>query len=74
MFVRLGVALRLDEGVHGSLQQLAAEAAVQLGDGVSWENIKKHQARFTRGRGRSKKHTSEGTLANNAADYLFASL
>lgn len=35
LFVRLGVALWLDEGVHGSLQQLAAEAAVQLGDGVS---------------------------------------
>lgn len=49
VFVRLGVALRLDEGVHGSLQQLAAEAAVQLGDGVSWKNIKKHQARFTCG-------------------------
>lgn len=48
MFVGLGVALRLDEGVHGSLQQLPAETAVKLGDGVSWKNIKNHRARVTR--------------------------
>lgn len=38
VFARLGVALRLDEGVNGSLQELPAEAAVQLGDGISWKD------------------------------------
>lgn len=35
-FACFTVALRLDEGVNGSLQQLLTETAVQLGDGVSW--------------------------------------
>lgn len=35
-FARFGAALRLDEGVDGSLEKLPAETAVQLGNGVSW--------------------------------------
>ncbi|TNN58502.1 hypothetical protein EYF80_031305 [Liparis tanakae] len=35
-FARFGAALRLDEGVDGSLKKLPAETAVQLGNGVSW--------------------------------------
>lgn len=47
MFACFRVALRLDEGVNGSLQKLPAEAAVQLGNGVSWKDIKKHTANLT---------------------------
>lgn len=47
VFACFRVALRLDEGVNGSLQKLPAEAAVQLGNGVSWKDIKKHTANFT---------------------------
>lgn len=38
VFACFRVTLRLDEGMNGSLQKFPAEAAVQLGDGVSWKN------------------------------------
>lgn len=43
MFSRFRVTLRLYERVNGSLKQLSAETAVQLGDGVRWKgNIYSH--------------------------------